>query len=193
MDRFEQEFPSMEPEVQCVSPPPKVEMPGRPKRKTGVIVGILALVFLIAFNYFYQNYIQPIPVVEDNPPGQVSEGNDRTPENPAGTGDEEEDPIGSVEEEPVTSINLRLVGVHGRCWVRVSDNQQKIYEGIINQGEEKVFADLSNITLMFGNSGVQTFINEIDYGRLGSDQHVVTKTYVIEDNQVKEVEKEATS
>lgn len=183
--RFNEVFKPLEAEIQPISAPTKIEMPGKPQRRTGLLVGILAIIFLIGFNYFYQNYIQPLPVIDNKPPS-ITEENQNGPA-PNSEEDPTTNPIDPVEEEPVTAINLRLVGAKGRCWVRVRDSQQTIYEGIMNTGEEKEFNNLSNVTLMFGNSGVQTFINDEDYGRLGSDEHVVTKRYIIEDNKVKEV------
>lgn len=184
--RFDEEYKSQEPEVQRAAPS-KIEMPGRPQRKTGLIVVILAIIVLIAFNYVYTNYIQPVPAIDNKPQGWNNEENSPISENSSGTNNEDDDPSGPIVEEPMTVFTIRLLGVQGRCWVRVNENQQKIYEGILNPGDEKEFQDLKNVTIMYGNSYTQTFINEADYGRLGSDEHVVTKTYTIEDNKVKEV------
>jgi len=166
--------------------PEKIEMPGRPRKRTGVILGIVAIIFLVAFQYIYNNNLrQSLPIADNKPPVQNTDPvqNNEDTENPGNANtDGENEP--SAEENPVTSISLRMVGVKGRCWVRVRDGQEVFFEGILGVGDEKIINDLKRFTITLGNAGVQCYLNDEDYGFLGSDKYVVTKTFVLEDNEI---------
>jgi len=184
------EIVKSEPEASPV--PQKIELPGRPHRKLGLIFGLIAIILLVAFQYVYQNYINfPIPAIKDKPAVQNSAPIQPITENPQNTspvGPDTTTPVVPVEEERIASITLRLIGAEGKCWVRVRDGKSLIYEGIMTKGEEKVFADLASIDLVFGNAGViQYYLNDKDYGRPGAVNQVVTKKYLLENNEIKEV------
>lgn len=181
----------IKPEPEAAPVPQRIELPGRPHRKLGLIFGVIAVILLMAFQYVYQNYINlPIPVITDKPAVQSppSQPITENPQNPNPTSPDTNTSVTPVQEGKITSITLRLVGAEGKCWVRVRDGQKLIYEGTLTNGEEKVFADLAGVDMVFGNAGVvQYYLNDKDYGRPGVVDQVVTKKYLLENNEIKEV------
>lgn len=180
-----------EPEVQPI--PQKIELPGRPRKRVGIIIGILAIILLIAFQYVYQNFInQPIPgkqVTQSPEPGQnTSETPQHQPVDQPGI-QPPATPEEPVEEQPVTTgISMRLQATQGKCWIRIRDQGNQIFEGTLNRGEEKVFNDLTEIDVVFGNAGgIKYYLNGQDYGSPGAVGQVVTKKYRLENNEIIEL------
>jgi len=167
--------------------PQKLEVPGRPKRKLGIVLGALAIILLIAFQYVYQNYLnQPMPVAKE-PTVQTPAAGEPQNENPANSNEEEPPADNPPEIAAPTSITLRLVAINGRCWVRVKDGDRLVYEGTMNEGEEKVFTDLTMVSMIFGNSGgIRYYLNDQDYGIPGKIGQPVTKIYALENNTIVE-------
>lgn len=176
--------------------PQKIELPGRPRRKLGIIFGLIAIILLVAFQYVYQNFINlPITVVKDQPAVQTPVVQQPVTENPPNQTPALPDtsaPPASVAEPQITSITLRLLGVEGKCWVRVRDGQKLIYEGTMSKGEEKIFTDLTGVDMVFGNAGgIQYFLNDQDYGVPGQVGQRVNKTYLLENNKITELTESA--
>ncbi len=59
-----------------------------------------------------------------------------------------------VSSPKVEKLNLKVVAT-GRCWLRVSIDGKKVFEGVLVKGDEKVWEAEENITVRFGN------INEV--------------------------------
>lgn len=178
-----------EPEILNV--PQKIEIPGRPRRKMGIVYGIIALLLLAAFQYTYTHYFnKPISLPPQTPSAQNKEPDQ--PENslPKEGNEQGTDPNQTqpAEEQSVTSISLKLQAVKGRCWVQVKNGTSIIYEGTLIEGDEKVFPNLQRVDFTLGNSGgVRYFLNDTDYGIAGKTGDVVYKKYALENNKIVEL------
>lgn len=175
-------------EQEIINIPRKMELPGRPRRKMGIIYGIIAIILLFAFQYSYTHFINPpvsLPSSTSDPAGEHPDQTSNPPEDylPAGEqGDAANEEIGFED------INLRLEALEGKCWVRVKDESKVVYEGTLQAGEEKVFTNLLQVEFTLGNAGgVRVYLNEKDYGVLGKAHTVVTKKYVLENKQIVEI------
>lgn len=181
-------------EAEILNIPQKIEIPGRPRRKMGIVYGIIAVLLLAAFQYTYTHYFnKPISLPPRTPSAQNTDTNSNAnPENSLpkegneqGSSADETEP---GEEQLVTSISLKLQAVKGRCWVQVKNGTSIIYEGTLTEGEEKVFSDLQRVDFTLGNSGgVRYFLNDTDYGIAGKTGDVVYKKYALENNQIVEL------
>lgn len=172
--------PDPQPSVQ------KIELPGRPRWKMGLVVGIVAIIILVFSQYLYRSIFTPAPsLTVNNPAPPTTQGSD----DPAATQPAvNPTPADDPAEAEVESLALRIKTVQGACWIRVKNNDQTVYEGTLAKGEERIFPDLENVVFTLGNAGsVQVFLNDQDLGPLGSLKQVVTKRYVLEDNAIKDI------
>ena len=180
--------------------PEKIELPGRPRRKIAFILGIIAIIILIASQFVYTILIHQ-PVNNTNLP-QASDNSPPPPAQPVGdpTGGAVTPPAGSNNDEPggstepestdveLKSLSLRIKVINSRCWVTVRTGNQLVFEGTLRQGEEKNFTDMRDIYMGLGNAGdVEVYLNEKDLGVLGAKGEVVYKRFIIENNQIKEI------
>lgn len=163
--------------------PEKIDLTNAPHRRTGIFLGIIALVLLFTTSYIYQHFLIPI---QDTSEVLIVDENEETTA-PGQSDGLEHSESGQVDE--VNMINLTLKCLDDRCWVEVKNNTDKnIYQKIIVKGEEINFTDQQKLTIKLGNAGqVQVFVNEENRGVLGEIGDVVTKTYVLENNQIKEL------
>ncbi len=178
--------------------PEKIEMPGRPRRKLSIIVGIIAVLLLAASQHFYQNFISDPHTDQDSVP-QITdkqETGDLENENPAVVAEEgdaenpEETPRdnGDLATQEIDDFSLQIKGVQDRCWVQVNDGEKVIYEGTLTEGQEQTFTGLTKVTLRLGNAGnVKMFLNDKDLGAPGEVGEVLTKKYELENNEIKEI------
>lgn len=184
-------------ENKAQSLPEKIEMPGKPRRRLSIIVGIVAVLLLAASQYFYQNFLtEPFPSQEKNPTPQLTEkqeqGDNPDNDNPAVVDNNEspgkEMPIDNVNSAGLDKFSLKIKCLQDRCWVKVDDGQKVLFEGTLNKGIEKSFTGLTKVSFRLGNAGnAQVFLNEKDYGTLGKEGEVITKQYELENNEIKEV------
>ena len=186
------------------SPPEKIELVTAPRRKTGIFLGILAIVLLFSMSSLYQQYLNPFSNNENEgivSPNEQDEAKNRDQENesdqtewgheqkqPEMTDSEQKSPEQS-QDEGIEIIELTLNCVDDRCWVEVKNNADEfIYRRTIVKGEQISFTDLQKITVKLGNAGqVQVLLNDNDLGFLGEIGEVVTRTYVLEDAEIKEL------
>ncbi len=170
--------PEPQPSVQ------KIELPGRPRWKMGLVVGIIAIIILVFSQYLYRSIFTPAPSLTANNPGpSTNQGSDNLPATQPSVDTTPADDPAEIE-----SLALRIKTVQGACWIRVKNNDQTVYEGTLANGEERIFPDLENVVFTLGNAGsVQVFLNDQDLGSLGSLKQVVTKRYVLENNAIKDV------
>lgn len=175
------DFPEQEPL------PQKIEIPGRPRRMLGIILGIVAVILLIASQQIFESIFQRPPVEVKNPPGQSTDNTNNNPATSTTNGEEKEE-IQTPPVEVIESISVRIQSIEYRCWVEIKDGKNRIYEGTITKGQEISFTDLKDVTFSLGNSGdVRVFINEQDLGVLGKKGEVVSKRFVLENNEIKEI------
>lgn len=169
----------IKPSMEAVPIPEKIELPGKPKRRMAFILGIIAILILVASQYVYQQYFgREIPVPQANheaPPPQ---------EEPQEKGTE------AVQPPPVTVNDIKLVirVINYKCWVEVKSEGQLLYQQTLYKGQEKSFEGLSQVSFTLGNAGdVEVYINEKSLGPLGKVGDVVNKSYVVKDNDIVEV------
>lgn len=181
------------------SPPEKIELKTAPRRKTGILLGILAIVLLFSMSSVYQQYLNPFPN-SDNEGIIQQDGQDREDEQEEIEGGQEQEQSdltdseqnspeqSQMQDEEIEMIELTLKCLDDRCWVEVKNNADEfIYRRTIVKDEEISFTDQHKITVKLGNAGqVQVLLNGKDLGVLGEIGAVVTKTYVLEDAEIKE-------
>lgn len=154
--------------------------------KMRIVLTLLAIFFLVGTSYFYQQYLAlpEYPEVNENlPEGNEDEDEVNTPL-PGQEGEEEDN--STAQPAIVEAMTLTLKCVNSPCWVRVQDDSQKtIYEGTMEVDEELEFSNLQKFTIRLGFAqSIRAKINGIDLGPLG--EMVVTKTFVLENNEVRE-------
>ncbi|MFZ5754620.1 MAG: helix-turn-helix domain-containing protein [Bacillota bacterium] len=181
-----QEMPEKEPHLQ------KIDLPTRPPRRLGMILGLLAIALLLGSQYLYEHYFTAKPSVintpgvkppEVNTPGENNPNNSPNNENPSPSNGDSQLPPPLQED-----INLTLTIVDATCWVQVKDDKNIIFEGTMKKGEEKSFTAKNKITFILGNAGVVNVkINSSQLGILGNKGKVINKTYILEDNELKEI------
>ena len=178
----------LKPKPQPQQPPPeKIELETAPKRKTGILLGILAIVLLFSMSSIYQQYLNPFT---NNDTDGIALQDGRDQEQPDLTDSEQNSPEQrQTQDEEIEMIELTLKCLDDRCWVEVKNNVDEfIYRRTIVKDEEISFTDQQKITVKLGNAGqVQVLLNDKDLGVLGEVGAVVMKTYVLEDAVIKEL------
>jgi len=175
--------------------PEEIDLTNAPRRNTAIFLGLLAIILLIATSYIYQQFIIPFPdqnadiaLSDENPDFTLppSEQNEPDQNEPV---QNEFDPNEPEQITEIREINLTLKCLDDRCWVEIKNSANKIiYQRIIEKGEEINFTDPQRITFQLGNAGqVQVWINEQNFGVMGEIGAVITKTYVLENNEINEL------
>ncbi|MCR4440905.1 MAG: DUF4115 domain-containing protein [Peptococcaceae bacterium] len=176
------------PEPQLEPLPERIELPGKPRKRMTVIVGIIAVVLLVSFQYIYVRFIsQPSGMRGTN---ELTRENSQAPQPGAGAADENATEVQPEEpaKQTVDSINLVIRVVDYKCWIEVRSGQALLFEGTLNKGEEKTFENLTQVYFALGNSGdVEVYINDNYLGVLGKKGEPVYKKYVVENDEIKEV------
>lgn len=168
--------------------PEKIELPGYPRRKTAIFLGIIAVILLLASHYVYQNYYNKEPVIGSKTPPQQNVEPAPGPVDTTVTEPANQPPEPSPAPPVIESISLRIRVIENRCWVRVTDGRNIIYEGTLQKGEEKVFSNLNQVTFTLGNArDTEVYLNDQNLGALSIAGEVVTKRYVLENNEIKEL------
>lgn len=174
------------PQFETGALPEKIELPGRPKRKSAVFLGIMAILILFASQYLYTRFLNPQaeinqpPQESNNSPGLIQE-NQNPKDNPIETQP-------SKEEVLLDSFVLNIKVLQNKCWMEIKSEGILLYEGTLRQGEEKSFTDLKQVSFRLGNAGdTVVSINENILPGLGKSGEVVYKEYAIVDNEVVEV------
>lgn len=82
----------------------------------------------------------------------------------------------AVPSAPVQVV-VRIEG--GKSWVRVVDIEDtEIFEGTLDDGQERVFTDSAALSVVVGNAGVVSFIhNGVDLGKVGGTGQVVRLSF----------------
>lgn len=177
------------PEPQPQPLPVSIELPGKQRKRTTVLLGILAIILLVSFQYVYVKYLShPYGMGKTNEiAGEKSDVPPAAPDSEANNGAAEEQPEEPAG-KPVDRLKLVIKVVDYKCWVSVKSGTNLLFEGTLTKGEEKTFEDLTQVYFALGNSGdVEVYINDNYLGVLGKKGEPVYKRYVVENNEIKEV------
>jgi len=84
---------------------------------------------------------------------------------------------------PAATEELKIVlQASGLCWVSVVVDNKEVFNGNLNANDVKEFVGQNSIFLNMGNAGaVKISLNGKDYGFLGAQGEVVTKTFTKND------------
>src|SRR2546423_3815038 len=88
-------------------------------------------------------------------------------------------PTNAVAILPQSGVHVRVRLVGGRSWLHVTgSNGQVLFEGILNKGAQRDFADTRRIRMTIGNAGaVDLIVNGHDLGLAGGSGQVVPKSF----------------
>lgn len=174
------------PQNETATLPEKIELPGRPKRKNAVFLGIIAILILFASQYLYTHFLNP--PAEINQPRQESANNSGIIQESPNPKDSPLETQPSKEEVLLTSFALNIQVLQNKCWMEIRSDGILLYEGTLRKGEEKTFADLKHVSFRLGNAGdTVVSINENILPDLGKSGEVVYKEYALVNNEVTEV------
>lgn len=168
--------------------PEKIELPGRPKQKSAVFLGIIAIIILFASQYVYKHYFNS-PSTDVNLPPQESRINipEVIHENPDSANQPSETEA-LKEESKLELINLNIKVVQNKCWMEIKSEGRLLYEGTLRKGEEKSFPDLKEVSFKLGNAGdTEVYINQVLLPGLGKSGEVVYKEFFIVNNEIQEI------
>lgn len=168
--------------------PEKIELPGRPKQKNAVFLGIIAIIILFASQFVYSHYLNSLGTGVNLPP-QESRINtpEATPENQDSVSQPSETDV-TEEENKLESMDLNIKVVQNKCWMEIKSEGKLLYEGTLKKGEEKSFLDLKNVSFRLGNAGdTEVYINNELLPGLGKSGEVVYKEFSVIDNEIQEV------
>jgi len=176
------------PQNETAALPEKIELPGRPKQKSAVFLGIIAIIILFASQYVYKHYFNS-PISDVNLPPQESRINNTEviPENPDGVNQPSESEA-VQEENKLLLIDFNVKVLQNKCWMEIKSEGKLLYEGTMRKGEEKSFTDLTNISFRLGNAGdTEVYINQELLLDLGKSGEVVYKEYSVVNNKLEEI------
>lgn len=174
------------PQYETGALPEKIELPGRPKRKSAVFLGIIAILILFASQYLYTHFLNP-PAEINLPPQESNNNPGIIQENPNST-DSPLETQPSEQEVLLNSFALNIKVLQNKCWMEIRSDGILLYEGTLRKDEEKTFADLKHVSFRLGNAGdTVVSINENILPDLGKSGEVVYKEYTIVNNEVAEV------
>lgn len=89
------------------------------------------------------------------------------------------DPTSSdVAEAPATGVSVAVVAVGGRSWIAVTEGNKQVFQGILEDGQSKVFTDDLKVKLVIGNAGaVRLKVNGSNLGSPGGAGQVARLTF----------------
>lgn len=177
--------------------PEKIELPGRPKKKIGLIFSIVALFLLLATQYVYKTYFVSPPSIEGNQSAVTENNEDDNKVDEGGTNTNSEnnstndssDTSQTHEVIPIVQdISLRIEAIDGRCWISVKNGNKLLFDGTLVKGEVKEFSSLKEVYFTLGNAGgVKVILNGTELEPLGAVGEVIYKKYKIIDNEIQEI------
>lgn len=178
-----------------ITKPPviKIELPEKPRRKIGIMIGSFAIILLLCVQVLYSHYLNPKDLSAQKRPETVQQP-PAVPDNTSAPEKEpalvENPPANPEQVNPIVQVKDITLGIkikNSKCWVQVKEGTNPLFEKIMSQGEEKIFSGLSNVSFTLGNAGVaQISLNNNDLGSLGAVGEVIKKAYVLENNEIKE-------
>ncbi|NLO88948.1 MAG: helix-turn-helix domain-containing protein [Clostridia bacterium] len=161
----------------------------KPFKYIAAVIGILVLLF--AVNLFMSNIggDSNIPNNDKNIQNEgISMNEDRNDRNSPSVKEDknsaenkEEPPLGPNEQEnqeQIEGVEIEIEIVEQECWVRVRTSSETLYEGIMKEGEKRVFQDESELTITLGNAGAARVVhNGTELPSLGRLGEVITRTF----------------
>lgn len=85
-------------------------------------------------------------------------------------------------QEQKEGVEIEIEIIDQECWVKIENSDETIFQGIMKEGEKKIFTDDSELTITLGNAGAARVIyNGTELPPLGEPGQVVTRTF--EDEQ----------
>lgn len=117
----------------------------------------------------------PTPAAAGSTPSSASSPSTTTSTGPTSSSPSASTKPTVVAQRPVTGVRV-VLKVNDASWVSASNGQngRTFYEGILEEGERKVFTDSKKVRLVIGNAGGVTLsVNGRDLGAPGGDGEVV--------------------
>jgi cytoskeletal protein RodZ len=180
LDRFEVDvipapaFPSVP-----LKPRRNIELTVKPKRRTIVLMSVLAICFLAVVQFGYHWWVVPNRERQPSPP--VTEPT--SPSESVGTPTASAD---LITQPPITSIAMELTVLQEECWIQIKGDGAVLYEKTMRAGESVDFDDITRLELVAGNpSVVELKLNGEPYV-VGERGTVGRKTYIFENGELKE-------
>lgn len=164
----------------------KIELNSKPKKNMIIVFCIVSVLLLYGAQWVYNEYLNP-PAA-----GQNDQGGQETPQLP----NEEpvqppaqEEPAAQTPAVPKNTIDLVVLAQEEACWLRLRDGDNTLYEGTLKPGEKVEFTDIARLNVRAGNAGaIQVTINGTVLEPIGDFNQVVTKTFVVENDEIIAVE-----
>lgn len=158
------------------------EKPLNKKKASIVLLSIVAIIALLAIQWFYTK--STTPEEPDNiPPAVLPEDQTEDPniDVPEDTQPEINTPVYNGLEMQLTVIDL-TPGSTDQCWSEVTVDGQKVLSETLSEGTSRQFQANSTIKVHLGNaSAVQITVNGQDFGALGNKGQVVTREFTLEE------------
>lgn len=168
--------------------PEKIELPGRPKQKNAVFLGVIAIIILFASQFVYSHYFNNLGANINSKPQQSRINTpETTPDNQELVSPSSETDV-TEEENKLEYIDLNIKVLQYKCWMQIKSEGNLLYEGTLKKGEEKSFLNLKNVSFKLGNAGdTEIYINNELLSGLGKSGEVVYKEFSVINNEIQEV------
>ena len=84
-------------------------------------------------------------------------------------------------QEQREEVEIEIEIVEQECWVKVVNSDETLFQGILREGEKRVFKDKSALTITLGNAGAARVVhNGTELPPLGEHGQVITRTFANE-------------
>ena len=145
----------------------------RPNWTAAMAVALLVICVIAGFNLVSHTGNKPAAL-----PGPTTPTNPGTSQSPAPVVPSPA-PTNAVAILPQSGVHVRVRLVDSRSWLHVTgSNGQLLFQGILNKGAQRDFADTRRIRMTIGNAGaVDLVVNGHDLGVAGGSGQVVQKDF----------------
>ncbi len=165
-----------------------IELPGKPKNKIAIFFAVIAIILLLSFQYFYNNFRQNVKDIssKDSNTSILTEATQPSVIDP-GIDISEELQV-NVDQGEADKLELKVKVVKNSCWMEIADGEYIVYVGTLRAGEEIIFTEMNNIRFRLGNAGdTEVYINGKLLMNLGISGQVVSKEYNLINGKPEEV------
>jgi cytoskeletal protein RodZ len=146
----------------------------RPNWAAAMAVALVVICVIAGFNLLsHHRSGSPASAQGSNPPPSPTASQQPVPQVPS------PGPTGAVAILPQSGVHVRVRLVASRSWLHVTgSNGQVLFQGILNKGAQRDFADARRIRMTLGNAGaVDLIVNGKDLGVAGANGQVVNENY----------------